>query len=88
MADSGGDSVGGICGIVIFSALNTWCNTHAFGANGCGNSNSTAGCCGSCFDKSFNEDRFDEQVKEDSENTDANNGQLTSTKGMSVQPAT
>jgi len=83
--DSGGDSFGAICGIVLFSALNPWCNTRAFGANGCCNSNSTAGCCGSCFYKSFNEDRFDEQP-EVKENSDTN-GQLIPTKGMSVQPA-
>lgn len=63
-------------------------HTDAFGANGCCNSNSTAGCCGSCCNKSFDEDRFDEQMKEDSEKNTNNDGQLIRTPGMSVQPAT
>jgi len=91
MADSGGADVGGICGLIIFSALNPWCNTHAFGANGCCNSNSTAGCCGSCCNKSFDEDRFDEQMEEDSKKSKTNKDQPPiPTEGMSVpvQPAT
>lgn len=39
-----------------------------YGAGGCCNSNSTAGCCGSCC-KGFDEDTFDAQVKKDLEKT-------------------
>jgi hypothetical protein len=37
--------------------------SEAFGGNGCCSSgNTTAGCCGSCCDDSFNEDSFDKHM--------------------------
>ncbi|SJL10524.1 uncharacterized protein ARMOST_13911 [Armillaria ostoyae] len=48
--DGGGDICASICCGACYSY-------------GSGSGTSTSGCCGSCCDKSFNEDSFDEQVK-------------------------
>ncbi|KAJ7836682.1 hypothetical protein B0H14DRAFT_3460578 [Mycena olivaceomarginata] len=58
-ADAGAGCCG-ICSIFVFSALEPWCNTKAFGGGG---SNRLAGCCGSCCNKSFNEDSIDKWDK-------------------------
>ncbi|KAF8196294.1 hypothetical protein K438DRAFT_1760458 [Mycena galopus ATCC 62051] len=50
----------GCCAICIYSALEPWCNTKAFGG---GDSNHQAGCCGWCCNKSFNEDSMDKWDK-------------------------
>jgi len=67
MADSAEAGIAACCGLCAFSALQSWCNIHAFGADCCGG---PQGCCGSCFDSSFNDDDFDERAK----NAQANNG--------------
>ncbi|KAJ7055235.1 hypothetical protein C8F01DRAFT_463358 [Mycena amicta] len=57
-AEAGADA-GGCCAIVLYSALSAlgpWCDTKAFGSGG---SNGQARCCGSCCNKSFNEDSTD-----------------------------
>ncbi|KAJ7832290.1 hypothetical protein B0H13DRAFT_1654265, partial [Mycena leptocephala] len=40
--------------------LEPWCNTKAYGGSG---GNHIAGCCGSCCNKSFNEDSMDKWDK-------------------------
>ncbi|KAG6331077.1 hypothetical protein ID866_8014 [Astraeus odoratus] len=53
-----------ILGIVITSALQTWCNLHAFGADCCRCGGPRGFCgdrCASCFDH----DDFDERLRED-----------------------
>ncbi|KAJ6570902.1 hypothetical protein DFH09DRAFT_1362528 [Mycena vulgaris] len=44
----------GLCAICGFSALSNWCNLHAYGGN-----SKINGCCGSCCNKSFNDDSTD-----------------------------
>ncbi|KIM36140.1 hypothetical protein M413DRAFT_449347 [Hebeloma cylindrosporum] len=89
MADNVSEGICGCCCVSIFSILNPWCTTTPYGAGGCCNSNSTAGCCGSCC-KGFDEDVFDAQVKKDLEETrdpDAppiNPNQPEPKQGMSV----
>ncbi len=72
-----------ITGVAGCSALSNWCmlsmyhqtkttetRAHVFtDSYGSGSGTSTSGCCGSCCDKSFNEDSFDEQVRRDMEAT-------------------
>jgi len=63
MDNDAGDSIAGGCCLCITGALQAYCNTKAFGGNGCcGSGNTTAGCCGSCCDDSFNEDSFDKHM--------------------------
>ncbi|KAF9045245.1 hypothetical protein BJ165DRAFT_1404466 [Panaeolus papilionaceus] len=57
------DHVSALCG---FGALTNWCTTGTWGSGG---SNNTAGCCGSCCNKSFDDDAFEEQVAKDMEKT-------------------
>ncbi|KAJ7161094.1 hypothetical protein C8R46DRAFT_1106507 [Mycena filopes] len=66
MASTDAEAGAGCCGIVLFSALAPWCNTKAFGS---GDSNRLAGCCGSCCNKSFNEDSADAWAKPQPETT-------------------
>lgn len=67
MGDTGGDICAilfcGLCCTGGSSALTTWSNQNNWGADGCCAGNGQAGCCGSCCDKCFNEDDFDEQTK-------------------------
>ncbi|KAK0224059.1 hypothetical protein IW262DRAFT_1295716 [Armillaria fumosa] len=67
MGDTGGDICAilfcGLCCTAGSSALNTWSIQNNWGADGCCAGNGQAGCCGSCCDKCFNEDNFDEQTK-------------------------
>ncbi|KAK0205494.1 hypothetical protein DFS33DRAFT_773642 [Desarmillaria ectypa] len=87
-----GDIIGDICAILCCglcctvgsSALNTWSIQNNWGANGCCCGNGQAGCCGSCCDKCFNEDDFDNRAKKDAETT---NQQMQPAQQMSV-PAT
>ncbi len=58
--------------------------TDNWGANGCCSGNGQAGCCGSCCDKCFNEDDFDEQTKKDAKTTDQ---QMQGAQPMSVPAA-
>ncbi|KIJ63649.1 hypothetical protein HYDPIDRAFT_113148 [Hydnomerulius pinastri MD-312] len=60
-ADAG---IFGCCCVCIVASLQTWCNLHAFGADTkcCGG---PRGCCHSCFSSSFDEDDFDERMKQD-----------------------
>ncbi|KAF9011881.1 hypothetical protein BDQ17DRAFT_1218170, partial [Cyathus striatus] len=81
-------AVCGICCIGITTAMGTWCNTRAYGADGCCDN---GGCCGSCCSKSFNEDTFDEDIQKDMEKTrDPNaaspstNTQPTANQGMTM----
>ncbi|SJL10515.1 uncharacterized protein ARMOST_13901 [Armillaria ostoyae] len=53
-------------GVAGSSALSNWCMLNSYGSD---SGTSTSGCCGSCCDKSFNEDSFDEQVRSDLEAT-------------------
>jgi len=60
--DAAGSADAGCCAaicIAITTSLESWCNLKAFGgtSNGscCGG---PRGCCGSCFEKSFEEDAF------------------------------
>ncbi|EEB95972.1 hypothetical protein MPER_04975 [Moniliophthora perniciosa FA553] len=89
MADTaGGDCAAlccGACCLGIFSALAQWCNTpEPYGIRGCGCCDNPKGCCGSCCDRSFNDDNFDEEVKKDMEKTrrKENNEQPSATKDM------
>ncbi|KAG7445198.1 uncharacterized protein BT62DRAFT_920483 [Guyanagaster necrorhizus] len=75
MGDNGGDICAllccGLCCTAGGTALSSWSIQKTWGANGCCcccTGNGQAGCCGSCCDKCFNEDDFDEQTKKDSTN--------------------
>ncbi|KAJ7481537.1 hypothetical protein FB451DRAFT_1394185 [Mycena latifolia] len=46
----------GICCLCGFSAISSWCDQTAYGGRGGRRIN---GCCGSCCNKSFNEDSMD-----------------------------
>ncbi|KIY49824.1 hypothetical protein FISHEDRAFT_16425, partial [Fistulina hepatica ATCC 64428] len=63
----------GLCCISLFSALQPWCNTRAFGSGSGrnGRSGRTAGCCNRCCAQSFGDDDFDRQLEEDMERTRA-----------------
>jgi len=54
------------CCLCCSGSLETYCETKRFGAGGCCSSDApgSAGCCGACCDKSFNEDVFDKQIKD------------------------
>ncbi|CAK5271280.1 unnamed protein product, partial [Mycena citricolor] len=54
-----GAGIGGLCSAVIFSILQPFCNTKQYGSGG---GNHVAGCCGSCFNNSFNEDKWDRRA--------------------------
>ncbi|KAF8842828.1 hypothetical protein BDN67DRAFT_965251, partial [Paxillus ammoniavirescens] len=89
MADINADAgIFACCCICITTALQTWCNLHAFGANVrcCGGQQ---GCCGCCCDSSFNEDDFDERMKKERarkerDNNEPVDSQPAPTQGMSV----
>ncbi|KAK0205406.1 hypothetical protein DFS33DRAFT_1383315 [Desarmillaria ectypa] len=85
MADGGGDICAsiccGLCCVACSSALSNWCMLKSYGS---GSGTSTSGCCGSCCDKSFNEDSFDEQVRRDMEATRDPNAP---TRPEQMQPA-
>ncbi|KAH7928330.1 hypothetical protein BV22DRAFT_1030820 [Leucogyrophana mollusca] len=66
-ADSCLGALCGGCCLVLGSALTTWCNLNAFGANV--NCCSQRGCCGCCCQSSFDDDNFDEQMKREMERT-------------------
>ncbi|KAL4076898.1 hypothetical protein V8B97DRAFT_1867001 [Scleroderma yunnanense] len=94
MADSTAVAVdAGICAcccIVIESGLQTWCNLHAFGADGCSCCGGQRGCCGDRCASCFDHDDFDERLREDQEQKRANNDKPVSaqpplTQEMSVQ---
>ncbi|OJA14260.1 hypothetical protein AZE42_06867 [Rhizopogon vesiculosus] len=72
---------GGCCAIFT-SALQTWCNINAFGANArcCGG---PQGCCGSCCQGSLDEDNFDEQLKRETERTKATSQPVETQPGPS-----
>ncbi|KAJ7055276.1 hypothetical protein C8F01DRAFT_463892, partial [Mycena amicta] len=77
-----GAEAGGCCAIVLYSALGPWCDTKAFGSGG---SNRQAGCCGSCCNKSFNEDSTDKwDLKKEGEEEKT---QPAPTQPMSISPA-
>ncbi|KAJ7735920.1 hypothetical protein B0H16DRAFT_1574735 [Mycena metata] len=64
MASTDAEAGAGCCGIILFSALEPWCNTKTYGAS---DGNRLAGCCGSCCNKSFNEDSTDTWAKPSSQ---------------------
>ncbi|KAI6145308.1 hypothetical protein BKA82DRAFT_994818 [Pisolithus tinctorius] len=67
MDSSAATADGGICAsccLICVSALQTWCNLHAFGADCCGGQR---GCCGNLCASCFDHDDFDERLKRDQE---------------------
>ncbi|KAF7300424.1 hypothetical protein HMN09_00926100 [Mycena chlorophos] len=79
--EEAGAGVGGCCATVIYSIFQPFCNTKAWGSGG---GTRVAGCCGSCFDKSFNEDSLDKwEEKKDGAETK----QPQAKEGMSVPAA-
>ncbi|EIW79929.1 hypothetical protein CONPUDRAFT_83161 [Coniophora puteana RWD-64-598 SS2] len=75
MADTVAEVDAGICGcccICCESALWTWCNTKAFGSNDL--CDGQRGWCTSCFEKSFDRDRFEEAVKTQQDREQRENG--------------
>ncbi|KAJ8596046.1 hypothetical protein M405DRAFT_806119 [Rhizopogon salebrosus TDB-379] len=72
----------GCCCVALAGALQTWCNTNAFGADArcCGGSQ---GCCGSCFQGSLDEDNFDEQLKKQREREKDTSGPVETQPGPS-----
>ncbi|KAF7308118.1 hypothetical protein MKEN_01174400 [Mycena kentingensis (nom. inval.)] len=68
MADNAGveagAGAGGCCAICFYSIFAPFCDTKAYGS---GDSNDVAGCCGSCCNKSFNEDSADQWAKDKGE---------------------
>ncbi|KAJ7258054.1 hypothetical protein B0H12DRAFT_1322647 [Mycena haematopus] len=68
MSANEAEAAAGICAICVISAFQPWCNTKAFGGN---SGNHLAGCCGSCCNKSFNEDSLDKWDKERPEKTNS-----------------
>ncbi|KAK0219689.1 hypothetical protein EDD85DRAFT_336952 [Armillaria nabsnona] len=87
-----GDNAGDLCAILCCglccttgsSALSTWSIQNNWGADGCCSGNGQAGCCGSCCDKCFNDDDFDEQTKKDVKTTGQ---QMQGAQQMSVPAA-
>ncbi|KAJ6588377.1 hypothetical protein B0H19DRAFT_1248047 [Mycena capillaripes] len=63
MSGAGEDAAAACCGLCCLcgtGALGTWCNMNAFGGRG----GRSVGCCGSCCNKSFNEDSMDKWEKD------------------------
>ncbi|KAJ7253062.1 hypothetical protein B0H12DRAFT_602972 [Mycena haematopus] len=60
-ADEAGAVCCGICLLCGFGALSNWCNTGSCGGRG---GRHIAGCCGSCCDRSFNDDSMDRWDKD------------------------
>ncbi|KAM5533008.1 hypothetical protein V8D89_013350, partial [Ganoderma adspersum] len=54
-SDSIWTSCCGVCCVACTGALESWCFTKSYGSGGSGRQ---AGCCGSCCNKSFDEDEF------------------------------
>ncbi|TFK20639.1 hypothetical protein FA15DRAFT_673320 [Coprinopsis marcescibilis] len=71
-----------LCGM---GSLAACCDTKTYGANGCCNSNTTSGCCGSCCNDSFNDDQFERQIQKDLEKTRDPNAPAT-TEATTQQP--
>ncbi|KIY70225.1 hypothetical protein CYLTODRAFT_419956 [Cylindrobasidium torrendii FP15055 ss-10] len=78
----GGSVVGGLCAIFCISNLAVWCNTKSYGDGG----NSTAGCCGPCCNKSFDEDGFDAAVKKDADRNRDSNTPMKPSEPMVATP--
>ncbi|GBE83463.1 hypothetical protein SCP_0505120 [Sparassis crispa] len=57
MDESIGSCFGACCAICTSSALEQWCFSNKCGTRG----NGSSGCCGSCFDRSFDHDEFAEE---------------------------
>ncbi|KIM62924.1 hypothetical protein SCLCIDRAFT_783122 [Scleroderma citrinum Foug A] len=55
------------CCIIIVSGLQTWCNLHAFGADGPSCCGGQRGCCGDRCASCFDHDDFDERLRKDQE---------------------
>ncbi|KAN0094703.1 hypothetical protein V8E55_002990 [Tylopilus felleus] len=82
MAQTADASIAGCCGLCVVSALEPWCILHPFGADArCCCCGGPRGCCGSCFDSSFDRDDFDEQLKKEQAKKGAD------TKPVDSQPA-
>ncbi|TDL19504.1 hypothetical protein BD410DRAFT_792123 [Rickenella mellea] len=68
---SSGDSCLAVCLAACCTActasLESWCQFKSFGCECCG----SGGCCGSCFNKSFGEDAFEEAERKDKEREEA-----------------
>ncbi|EFI27494.1 hypothetical protein CC1G_15529 [Coprinopsis cinerea okayama7 len=77
----------GIFALCSFAACAPFMNTVTCGANGCCNSNTTAGCCNSCFSSKFNEDNFEAELQRDMEKTRDPNAPIQQGQGFqNVQP--
>ncbi|KAF7297465.1 hypothetical protein MIND_00980200 [Mycena indigotica] len=65
-AAEAGAGAGGCCAVVFYTIFAPFCNTKSWGSGG---SNGVAGCCGSCCNRSFNEDSMDkwDGIKRDGE---------------------
>ncbi|KAF9450025.1 hypothetical protein P691DRAFT_811266 [Macrolepiota fuliginosa MF-IS2] len=56
----------GICCVAISSTISQWSSTSRAGSTGlCCCGSRYAGCCGSCCNDRFNEDNFEDQVRND-----------------------
>ncbi|TRM67026.1 hypothetical protein BD626DRAFT_627464 [Schizophyllum amplum] len=62
------EAEGGICGsLIAICAISTclaWCNLTPAGAHCCAN-NKQSGCCGSCFNSTFDEDSWDKEAQKE-----------------------